>query len=99
MTPEYSLHLINELGNMLREGNKDFLRESVEKLYHMLMELELEEKINASRYERTSERLTSRNGSRKRPLDTTVGKVELNIPKLTKRQLHALLYRTTKDDR
>lgn len=84
MTPEYSLHLINELGNMLREGNKDFLRESVEKLYHMLMELELEEKINASRYERTSERLTSRNGSRKRPLDTTVGKVELNIPKLRK---------------
>ena len=48
------------------------------------MELEVEEQINASRYERTESRITSRNGSRKRPLETTAGKIELNIPKLRK---------------
>jgi transposase-like protein len=84
MTPEYSVQLIEQIGKLLKEGNQDFLRDAVEKLYHILMELEVEEQINASRYERTESRITSRNGSRKRPLETTAGKIELNIPKLRK---------------
>ena len=84
MTPEYSVQLIEQHGKLLREGNPDFLRGAIENLYHVLMELEVEEQINASRYERTKNRITSRNGSRKRALETTVGKIELNIPKLRK---------------
>jgi putative transposase len=82
MTPNESLHLIDELGNILREGSSDFLRQAVEKLYNMLMNLEVEDKTGASRYERTPERITSRNGTRQRPLETTVGMVDLAIPKL-----------------
>lgn len=82
MTPNESLHLIDELGNILREGNSDFMRQAVEKLYNMLMNLEVEERTGASRYERVSTRITSRNGTRNRPLETTVGKIDLAIPKL-----------------
>ena len=48
MTPEHSVQLVEQIGKLLKEGNQDFLRDAVEKLYHILMELEVEEQINAS---------------------------------------------------
>lgn len=84
MTPNESLQLIEDLGNILKEGNSDFLRKSIEKLYNMLMSLEVESKTGASRYERNPNRITSRNGTRTRSLETTVGMVNLEIPKLRK---------------
>lgn len=84
MTPNESLQLIEDLDNILREGSSDFLRKSLEKLYNMLMSLEVESKTGASRYERSPERKTSRNGNRSRPLETTVGVIDLAIPKLRK---------------
>ena len=50
----------------------------------MLMELEVEEKTNASLYQRTEKRTTSRNGYRTRHLDSSVGRLDLNIPKIRK---------------
>lgn len=82
MTPNESLQLIDDLGNILKEGNPDFLRKSVEKLYNMLMSLEVETITGANRYQRTPNRTTSRNGNRQRPLETTVGMIDLSIPKL-----------------
>lgn len=82
MTPKQSISVIDELGKLLREADGDILRQSIEKLYNLLMELEVESKTGAGKYERSSKRVTYRNGTRTRPLETTVGKIELNIPKL-----------------
>ncbi len=46
------------------------------------MEVEISQKTGASLGERTSERLTMRNGYRERRLDTRVGSLALPIPKL-----------------
>jgi putative transposase len=60
----------------------DFLREGVQLLMEMLIELEASEQIGAGRYERSSERVTQRNGRRMRLWETRVGEVPLQIPKL-----------------
>lgn len=49
-----------------------------------LMELEVEKKTGAKRYQRTQERVTHRNGYRKRRWDTRVDTIHLRIPKLRK---------------
>jgi transposase-like protein len=46
------------------------------------MELEVKEKTGAGFYERDEDRVTYRNGYRERQLDTRVGSVSLEIPRL-----------------
>jgi putative transposase len=72
------------LSNMGVEGDTDFLRQSIEMLSQMLMELEVEQQIGAAKHERTKVRSTYRNGYRERTWQTRVGEVELAIPKLRK---------------
>ena len=62
----------------------DFLREGVRVLAQGLMELEVSQQIGASRYERSADRSTYRNGYRERQWDTRVGTIDLQIPKLRK---------------
>ncbi len=62
--------------------DNDFLREGVEILMQMLIELEAGQQIGAGRYERSPERVTYRNGYRTRLWETRVGEVPLRIPKL-----------------
>jgi putative transposase len=64
------------------EAEHDPLRELVRWAVQELMEAEVSAQIGAGRYERSSERVTQRNGSRPRPWDTRVGTLELQIPKL-----------------
>ena len=51
-------------------GEADFLRQSVELLSQMLIELEVEQQIGAGKHERTTERTTYRNGYRDRTWET-----------------------------
>jgi putative transposase len=60
----------------------DFLREAIELVTRLVMELEVEEQVGAPRYERAPERVTQRNGYREREWKTRVGEVQLRIPKL-----------------
>ena len=62
--------------------DSDFLREGVQTLMQMLIELEASQHIGAGVYERTPERVTHRNGHRARMWETRVGEVPLKIPKL-----------------
>lgn len=62
----------------------DFLKEGLQLLSQMLMELEVEQKTGAGKHERTKERRNYRNGYRPRTWETRVGEIELNIPKLRK---------------
>jgi transposase-like protein len=64
------------------ETDTDFLRKALEKMLNLMMELEVETKTQAGKYERTDNRVTYRNGSRSRGLKTGVGEVNLEIPKL-----------------
>ena len=82
MTSKQSIAEIEALGKILKETDGDLMRRAVERLYTLLMDLEVEQKIDASRYERSENRITSRNGIRSRTLDTSVGRINLNIPKL-----------------
>ena len=72
-----------ELLSKLAEGREfDFFREAMLSVLRELMEVEISQKTGASLGERTSERLTMRNGYRERRLDTRVGSLSLPIPKL-----------------
>ena len=62
--------------------DSDFLREGVQIMMQKLIELEAEQQIGAGRYERKPERVTYRNGYRRRLWETRVGEVPLRIPKL-----------------
>jgi putative transposase len=70
------------VGYLLEGEGLDFLRESLAGVVQQLMEAEVSELIGAERGERTSERLTHRNGYRSRPWATRAGELELAIPKL-----------------
>jgi len=62
--------------------DSDFLREGVQIIMQMLIELEAGQQIGAGRYERKPERVTYRNGYRSRLWETRVGEIPLRIPKL-----------------
>lgn len=68
--------------NIGLEKDADFLQQGLQTLSQMLMELEVEQKIGASKHERTPERKNYRNGHRPRTWKTRVGEIDLAIPKL-----------------
>jgi putative transposase len=61
---------------------EDRIRSAAETIYQALIEAELTAVIGAGPHERTSTRLTQRNGHRPRVLTTTAGDLELQVPKL-----------------
>lgn len=70
------------LGKHLEEDGPDLLAEMVRIFAERLMGAEVEVLCNAGYGEITPERANSRNGYRKRDLDTRVGTIELSVPKL-----------------
>ena len=70
---------LNKIG---MEADSDFLREAMELISQMVIELEAENQIGASKHERSTTRTNQRNGYRKRRWETRVGEVDLAIPKL-----------------
>lgn len=75
---------VEQVVSYLLEGEEglDFLRESLRWVVQQLMEAEVSELIGAEHGERSSERLTHRNGYRPRRWDTRAGEIELAIPKI-----------------
>jgi putative transposase len=61
-------------------GQKDFLQTVVREVVQQMLELEMEETLQAGKGERTPERLGYRSGSYGRTLITRVGKLELRVP-------------------
>jgi putative transposase len=82
MADELSMALLELLRKADPEGRADFVRTAVERLMQAIIDLEVEQRIGAGRYERTEARSNYRNGSRPRDWDTTAGTVHLRIPKL-----------------
>jgi len=70
--------------NIGLEKDADFLRQAVQLLSQMLMELEVDQQVGAGKHERTPDRKNYRNGHRQRTWKTRVGEIDLAIPKLRK---------------
>ena len=81
---EPTIALIQYLINIGLEEDADFLRQGIQLLSQMLMELEVDQQVGASKHERTPERKNYRNGHRQRTWKTRVGEIDLAIPKLRK---------------
>ncbi len=60
----------------------DMMRQLLQAALQELIDAEAVSRIGADRYERTVGRVTHRNGSRAKQLETPAGQVELAIPKL-----------------
>ncbi len=63
-------------------GDIDLLRSTLEWTINQLIDADCTTEIGAAPYQRTEERTNYRNGTRERPLDTRVGTIDLQIPKL-----------------
>lgn len=77
-----TINLKDDLRKLIDRVDDDMLLRGIEMFAHLLMDLELTDKIGAERYERSDDRLDYRNGTRQRTWETRVGPVELRIPKL-----------------
>ena len=65
-------------------GDADFLKDVLAFSLQRLMDLEVEAACGAGLHARSSDRVNSRNGYRERSLETRVGQIDLQIPKLRK---------------
>ena len=81
---EPTIALKQYLINIGLEEDADFLQQGIQLLSQMLMELEVDQQVGASKHERTPERKNYRNGHRQRTWKTRVGEIDLAIPKLRK---------------
>jgi putative transposase len=68
----------------LREHLDKKITESVEDTLNKLLDAEADQLCNASRYERSAERVDTRAGHYQRKLHTRAGEVSLKVPKLRK---------------
>jgi putative transposase len=82
MADELRIGLQELLRKAQIEGDAEFLKKGVRVLSQMLMEMEVEQHIGASRHERSPGRIGQRNGYRQRTWDTRVGSVELSVPRV-----------------
>ena len=74
--------LVDNLVAVVSEPQLADLRELLALVLDRAMELEVEQRAGAGRYERTGERQSYRNGSRPRRFDTRLGTIDLDVPKL-----------------
>jgi len=82
MADELRIGLAGLLRKAQIEHDADFLKEGVRVLSQALMEMEVEEHVGASRYERSEGRTAQRNGYRERTWDTRAGAIELKVPRV-----------------
>jgi putative transposase len=74
--------LLELLGELHATEVTDRVRVATEKLYQELIDAEAAAVIGAAPFERTTERVTHRNGTRPKTITTTAGQLDLRIPKL-----------------
>lgn len=74
--------LIELLKELELTDTTERIRALTQRAFQELIDAEARAVIGAARYERTSDRVTQRNGTRPRTLTTTAGDLDLRIPKL-----------------
>ena len=79
-----SVEGLTDLGKALEEGSRDFFRLLLKQALGNVMEMDVTHICQAEAGERSPLRENSRNGFRERDLETRLGTVDLQIPKLRK---------------
>jgi putative transposase len=74
--------LLDLLAQLQETEVSERIRAATQRLYQELIDAEASAVIGAGPWERSPERTAVRNGSRSRTLTTTVGDLDLRIPKL-----------------
>jgi putative transposase len=82
MTDRSKVDLVTAMSNVLEGQHGDMLKNALGAFLHLLMDAQATEACGASYGERSSDRVNRRNGTRPRVLETRLGTVELQIPKL-----------------
>ena len=82
MTDKQKVDLVDVVGNVLEGPQGDQLKAMLSAFLHALMDVQVTELCGAGYCERSPERVNSRNGTRPRVLETRLGTVELDIPRL-----------------
>lgn len=82
MTQENEIKSIESLCEVLIENGIPGMRDAMEKLINMAMQLERAQALRAHPYERTPDRQGYANGYKERELATRMGPVELKIPQV-----------------
>ena len=70
------------IGKLMEQGGGNFIRLLLQRALQELIDAEAAAVIGAGKYERSSDRSNLRNGTRERELDTRVGTLQLQVPKL-----------------
>lgn len=82
-TPNAKLGKVIQIDEaQLRGQLGDLVRESVEETLNALLDAEADDLCRAKRYERSSERVSTRAGHYQRSFHTKAGEVTLKMPKL-----------------
>ena len=71
----------DEILRLLADSGGDAFRLMLQESLNAVLRAESAEQLRAAPYERTAERTDSRNGTRRRPLATRIGTVELTVPR------------------
>jgi len=82
MTDGPKVDLVNLVGNVLEGQHGDMMRTALSSFLHALMDAQVTDLCGAAYGERSNDRTNSRNGTRPRVLETRVGTLDLDIPKL-----------------
>jgi putative transposase len=82
MTDKRKVDLMSVMSNVLEGEHGDVLKAALSEMLHAVMDAQVSQLCGAEYGERSPERVNSRNGTRPRPLETRLGTVELEIPKL-----------------
>ena len=77
-----NVELLDLLGNAMAAEHGDVLRELLAETLTTFMDAEVSELCNAEHQERTATRVNQRNGYRERPLETRMGSIQLQVPKV-----------------
>ncbi len=77
-----NVDLLGLVGNALETEHGDVLREMLAETLRVFMDAEVTELCGAEHGERSGARITHRNGYRPRPLETRLGTVDLQVPRV-----------------
>lgn len=79
---EYQTDILAKLEHQGYTFNMQIIKKGLQSLIHTLMDIEVSQILDATRYERSSTRRAYRNGYRTTVWNSSIGNVQLRIPKL-----------------
>ena len=82
MTAPHIIDPAGLLSEALAEASPDLMRDLLQTMINALLSADADAVVGAEYGKPSPERLTQRNGYRRRPLDTRVGTIDVAVPKL-----------------